>query len=99
MHFASRVRFTILGSTNLLRQFPSAWHADGGCSRMGVEPLRIDVMNGIDGVSFKRAWANALRVRIAGLSVRALGIRELRDNKRAAGRLKDLADLELLAKL
>ena len=86
------------GFDDLAVAIPERMAAGRRMFRMGIEPLRIDVMNGIDGVSFDRAWANALKVRISGITVRVLGLRELRDNKRAAGRLKDLADLEMLAK-
>ena len=67
--------------------------------RMGVEPLRIDVMNAIDGVSFARAWSGAMRIELEGEVLFALGLRELRANKKRAGRLKDLADLESIDRL
>ncbi|MBK8173025.1 MAG: hypothetical protein IPK60_22195 [Sandaracinaceae bacterium] len=65
-------------------------------ARLGIEPLRIDVMNHIDGVSFAAAWAGRARGKVAGLSLHFLGEAEFRRNKRAAGRPKDLLDLALL---
>lgn len=65
-------------------------------TRIGHPPLRIDVMNHIDGVSFAAAWAGRKRARIDGLTVAFLGEAEFRRNKRAAGRPKDLLDLALL---
>jgi hypothetical protein len=67
--------------------------------RMGVEPLRIDVMNAIDGVTFPRAWSGALRIELEGEVLFVLGLRELRANKKKAGRLRDLADLESIDRL
>ena len=63
---------------------------------LGSPPLRIDVMNHIDGVSFERAWAGRKVATIGGHRTSFLGLRELRANKRASGRPKDLADLALL---
>jgi len=63
---------------------------------LGSPPLRIDLMNHIDGVSFARAWSGRLRAKLGTHTVSFLGRRELRANKRAAGRPKDLADVALL---
>jgi hypothetical protein len=65
-------------------------------TRIGNPPLRIDVMNHIDGVSFAAAWSGRRRARIDGLLVAFLGETEFRRNKRASGRPKDLLDLALL---
>jgi hypothetical protein len=68
-------------------------------ARLGVEPLRIDVMTSITGVSFREAWAGRLVVVLNGLPIPFLGKAEFARNKRASGRPKDLADLSLLAQL
>jgi hypothetical protein len=60
---------------------------------LGVKPLRIDILNAIDGVSFAEAWRSRIKVD-AGVS--AIGLAALLKNKRAAGRPKDLLDVELL---
>lgn len=65
-------------------------------TRIGNPPLRIDVMNHIDGVTFAEAWAGRRRARIDELSVSFLGEAEFRRNKLASGRPKDLLDLALL---
>lgn len=65
-------------------------------ARLGQPPLRIDVMNHIDGVSFASAWKGRVAGTVAGLALSFLGEREFRRNKRAAGRPKDLLDLALL---
>lgn len=63
---------------------------------LGREPLRIDVLNKLTGVSFARAWRGRTRTRMGVVPVHVLGRRELIANKRATGRTKDLLDLALL---
>ena len=61
--------------------------------QIGVAPNRIDVMTGISGVTFDRAWPSHVTVAIEGLTVPVIGRDELLRNKVASGRPKDLADL------
>jgi hypothetical protein len=63
---------------------------------LGREPLRIDIMTSITGVSFREAWKSRLRVLVAGQEVGFLGREALVKNKRASGRTKDLLDIALL---
>lgn len=63
---------------------------------LGREPLRIDVMTSITGVTFAAAWAGRRRLKLGKRWIGFLGDAELRRNKRLAGRPKDLLDLELL---
>ncbi len=64
--------------------------------QIGVEPLRIDIITGIDGVTFADAWTRKVDVRIAELVVPFISRQDLISNKRASGRPKDLLDLLLL---
>ncbi|HSL81759.1 MAG TPA: hypothetical protein VLF66_03230 [Thermoanaerobaculia bacterium] len=64
--------------------------------QMGQPPRRIDVITGIDGVTFDEAWPNRKLVTVEGLEVPCLGRRELIRNKEASGRDKDLVDLKTL---
>lgn len=64
---------------------------------LGHPPFRVDLMTGISGVSFARAWQGRVRVKLGRHTVGVLGRRELIANKRAAGRPQDLADLAVLA--
>jgi len=64
--------------------------------QMGVEPMRIDVLSNISGVTFAEAWRGSRKVRIAGRTVRVIGRAAYIKNKRAAGRPKDLLDISLL---
>ena len=63
---------------------------------MGIEPVQIHVMSAISGVSWDEAW----QTRVAGVCgeqpVSFLGREAFLQNKRAAGRPKDLADIDAL---
>jgi hypothetical protein len=63
---------------------------------IGRKPYRIDVLTGIDGVSFGRAWKNRVSTPLEHGTVYVIGKDALVANKRAAGRPKDLADLAML---
>jgi len=68
----------------------------GRIVQLGVAPNRIDLLTSIDGVSFGDAWSGRVVGRFGAGSVPFLGRRELLANKRAVGRLQDLADIEAL---
>ena len=61
--------------------------------QIGVAPVRIDILCGIDGVDFETAWARRVQSQLGGLEVPVLSLLDLAANKRAAGRPKDLVDL------
>lgn len=62
--------------------------------QLGVAPGRIDLMTGIDGVRFEDAWPRRLSVAVAGVELPVIHVDDFRTNKRATGRLRDLADLD-----
>ena len=64
--------------------------------QLGYPPLRIDIINEIDGVEFEKCYPNRLIVKIDGIPVYFIGKEDLKKNKKASGRLQDLADLEKL---
>ncbi len=64
--------------------------------QLGQPPRRIDLMTGIDGVEFAPCWAQRETVTLDGLVLNLIGLEDFKANKRAAGRLKDWADLEAL---
>lgn len=64
--------------------------------QVGVAPLRIDILTGIDGVEFADAWPARVMTRFSDQPVAVLSVEHLIRNKRAAGRAQDLADLEWL---
>lgn len=64
--------------------------------QLGLEPYRIDLVTSISGVTFEEAWQDRVNAQLDGLPVAFLSLRALRKNKAAAGRPKDLADLDAL---
>jgi len=64
--------------------------------QMGVAPIRIDILTGIDGITFAEAWPNRTPSIIGGVPVHIIGRSDLRRNKAASGRPQDLADIERL---
>jgi hypothetical protein len=64
--------------------------------RMGLPPLRIEVLTGISGVEFEDCFAERIVDEWDGVPVSVISLVHLKVNKRAAGRYKDLADLENL---
>lgn len=64
--------------------------------QVGVAPVRIDVLTAIDGLTFERAWGGRVRSEFGGQTVFVLSREHLIANKRASGRLQDLADVERL---
>jgi len=65
--------------------------------RFGREPLAVDILPGIDGVNFDEAWER----RVVGIIDEPKGLKayfisrmDLIASKIAAGRMRDLADVE-----
>lgn len=66
--------------------------------QIGVEPCRIDIITGIDGVEFREAWENKVCVTIDTMEVFILSKADLLKNKLAANRDKDQGDINWLKK-
>jgi hypothetical protein len=64
--------------------------------RFGTEPNQIEIMTTVSGVQFGECYRDRIETTLDGEPVNLIDLRNLRINKRAAGRLKDLADLEEL---
>jgi hypothetical protein len=64
--------------------------------QMGVEPVQIHVMSAISGVTWDEAKAGCQAGRCGSHDLPFIGRRDFVKNKRASGRLKDLADIEAL---
>src|SRR4051812_41253687 len=59
-------------------------------------PVRIDVLSGIDGVSFEEVWADRQFGLLGSFSLPFISRDNLMRNKSATGRLKDQADVDRL---
>ena len=64
--------------------------------QIGVPPRRIDILTSLTGITFAEAWPGRVTTRIEGIECPFIGREALVRNKRALGRPRDLADLELL---
>ena len=64
--------------------------------QIGVPPRRIDILTELTGIDFESAWRSRVVHRIGSLEVPFLDRETLIRNKRATGRLRDLADVERL---
>lgn len=64
--------------------------------RMGVVPMRIEVITSISGVSFDDCYAARVRGVLDDVPVDVISLADLKANKRASGRPKDVSDLQYL---
>lgn len=64
--------------------------------QFGVPPNRIDILTQIDGVSFTDAWQSHINGELEGVPVPIISRECLIQNKMAAARPKDLADVHAL---
>lgn len=64
--------------------------------RMGVPPLRIEILTTISGVEFAACYAERVIDTMDGVEVNLISLSRLRENKKASSRFKDLDDLEHL---
>jgi len=67
--------------------------ADHGIVRIGVPPLRIEIHTGISGVEFEECYPRRQKDNLDGQQVNLISYNDLKENKRASGRLRDLDDL------
>ena len=70
--------------------------AEGPAYRIGLKPLCIELLTKISGVSFDEALRDAVTAEIDGRAIHVIGHQALLQNKRAAGRHKDLDDADWL---
>ena len=62
-------------------------------AQFGLPPHRIDILTGVTGLTFERAWDNRNEENIEGLRVPVIGRADLIANKSATGRDKDRGDI------
>jgi len=64
--------------------------------RMGEPPVRLEVITSASGIDFKECFSNREVLEIDGIPINFISLEDLKKNKRAAGRFKDMEDLEHL---
>jgi predicted nucleotidyltransferase len=65
-------------------------------TQLGQEPVRIDILNDLNGVPFEFAWKNRKEINFEGCKINFIGYNELLKVKEKAGRPQDLADISKL---
>jgi hypothetical protein len=78
---------------------PSDFERPDQVIQLGVPPVRIDLITSITGVSWDEAWAGRVAGRYGDMLVSFIGREQFITNKRATGRPKDVADLEVLGEV
>ena len=78
---------------------PSDFLTPSRIVQLGVSPHRIDLINVIDGLTFDRIWKNKMVGDLGGTQVYFISKEDLILNKQAAGRIKDLADAQILGSI
>ncbi|MBI2432973.1 MAG: hypothetical protein HYV26_08885 [Candidatus Hydrogenedentes bacterium] len=64
--------------------------------RMGLPPIRIELLTSISGVEFDECYPRRIVTEIDGIPVKVIGLQDLKLNKQCSGRLNDLNDLKHL---
>lgn len=77
---------------------PAFMLSSDAVTQIGNDPLRIDLLAGISGVSFADVRAGAIEAELSGNRMLVIGLNELRTNKAATGRQRDKDDLRRLAR-
>jgi hypothetical protein len=78
---------------------PSDFERPDQVVQLGVPPVRIDLITSITGVSGDEAWTGRVIGRYGDIPVSYIGRAQFVANKRATGRTKDVADLEVLGEV
>lgn len=68
----------------------------GNVIQLGYPPNRIDILTQATGVDFQECFSQKLQLEIDGININFIDIKNLKKNKKAVGRLQDLADIERL---
>jgi hypothetical protein len=64
--------------------------------RMGIPPFRIEIFTTVSGVNFDVCYANRVTDEIDGIEINFMSLEDLKINKQASGRPKDISDLQNL---
>jgi hypothetical protein len=64
--------------------------------QLGYPPNRIDILTKISGLEFEKCYKSRVKTNMDGITIDFINLENLKKNKKAIGRFKDLADLENL---
>ena len=65
--------------------------------RMGVPPVRLEITTSISGVEFDECYQARVMDELDGVEVNLIDLENLKKNKKASGRPKDMADFKKLS--
>ncbi len=65
--------------------------------RMGFPPMRLEISTSISGVEFDECYASRIITEIDGVEINLIDLENLKKNKKASGRIKDISDLDNLS--
>ncbi len=65
-------------------------------TRIGFKPYRVEILTTISGVEFATCYVRRVVDTIDGIQVNIISLEDLKQNKRASGRLKDQDDVQNL---
>jgi len=68
----------------------------GKIIRMGIPPVRLEMINNISGLSFGDVWRHRISGEYGTVAINYISFEDLLKNKKASGRPKDLADFDEL---
>jgi hypothetical protein len=67
--------------------------------QFGHPPYRIDILVNVPGLVFEEVYPNTIKGKIGTVSANLINLLDLMKSKKAAGRRKDLGDLEALEQI
>lgn len=67
--------------------------------RMGVPPVRLEITTAISGVEFDECYPSRIVDELDGVEVNLIDLENLKKNKQASGRSKDMTDFKKLSGL
>jgi predicted nucleotidyltransferase len=68
----------------------------GSIIRIGIPPVRLELINNISGLSFDEVWMRRIPGEYGTVSVNFISLDDLLTNKKASRRPKDMADFDEL---
>ena len=71
----------------------------GRIVQLGYEPVRIDILTSIKGISFKKIWDNRKKGTYGEQKINFVSLKDLIKIKNISKRKQDIADLEILKRL
>jgi hypothetical protein len=64
--------------------------------QIGVEPVRVDIMSAVPGLTFAKAWGGHVEADFGGVHAPVLSLEDMLVSKRAANRLKNRIQVQQL---